>query len=97
MVSASLLIARVLVRRGRIVLSVLLLALLTGSQLVAQEPALSQTVAKLGDSQFAVREQAEKELVAIGLPAKKAVMAGLQSADIEVRQRCRRLDRKSVV
>jgi hypothetical protein len=48
-------------------------------------------VAQLGHPDFRDREKAAKELLAIGYPAREAVLAGTQSADQEISERCRKL------
>jgi hypothetical protein len=50
-----------------------------------------QWVGQLASDSFRQRQQAERELAALGVPAKAALMQGLKSADAEVRERCRRL------
>jgi hypothetical protein len=48
-------------------------------------------VAQLGDPDYRDRERAARELLAIGYPAKDAVLAGERSADQEVSDRCQKL------
>lgn len=48
-------------------------------------------VAQLGDPSYREREEAARELLAIGYAARDAVLAGQKSADSEVRDRCRKL------
>jgi hypothetical protein len=50
-----------------------------------------QLVPRLGNDSFDVREQASAALKELGLAAKPALLAGLQSQDAEIRARCRRL------
>jgi outer membrane protein assembly factor BamB len=60
----------------------------------AKEPASEAQTALiklLGDDSYEKRRQAAKELAAQGLSAEKALRAGLQNADLEVRRSCRRL------
>ena len=52
---------------------------------------MTQLVEKLGDDSFRNREQAHRELLAIGLPAREALARGLRSPDLEIRLRSRRL------
>ena len=52
---------------------------------------VAQLVEKLGDDSFRNREQAHRELLAIGLPAREALVRGLRSPDLEIRLRSRRL------
>jgi hypothetical protein len=51
----------------------------------------ARLVAQLADPSFRVREQAAKELVALGGPAIEALRKGLQHPDAEVADRCRKL------
>lgn len=46
-------------------------------------------VKQLGDASFQVRQRAMRELTAIGIPAKEALLDGLKQDDAEVRWRCR--------
>src|SRR5687768_14036709 len=48
-------------------------------------------VAQLGDPDYRDREKAAKGLLAIGYPARDAVLAGQQSPDQEISERCRKL------
>ncbi len=48
-----------------------------------------ELVEKLGDPQFAVRENAAAELAAMGLAARSALMAGMQHSDPQVRRSAR--------
>lgn len=48
-------------------------------------------VRQLGDSSFAVREAAHKELMQIGVAALPALHEGLKSNDLEVKRRCKEL------
>ncbi len=60
----------------------------------AKEPAAEAQTAPiklLGDDSYEKRRQAAKELAAQGLSAQKALQAGLQNAELEVRRSCRRL------
>lgn len=50
-----------------------------------------ELVTQLGDSDYRDRERAARELVAIGYAAKDAVLAGQQSADQEISDRCQKL------
>jgi hypothetical protein len=50
-----------------------------------------QLVEQLGSDAFRYRQRAERELAAMGLPAKNALLEGLTSRDAEIRDRCRRL------
>ncbi|MBX9789833.1 MAG: hypothetical protein K2Y37_13030 [Pirellulales bacterium] len=50
-----------------------------------------ELVRQLGDDSFEVRQRATLRLARIGLPAKAALLAGLQVDDPEVRMRCRRV------
>lgn len=50
-----------------------------------------QLVEQLGSDSFRDRQRAERELSAMGLPAKNALLQGLTSRDAEVKDRCRRL------
>lgn len=63
---------------------------------LAQEPAPTEQkyealVQQLGDDDFAKREAAEKELRAAGKAAHSALQKGLESDDLEIRERCRRI------
>jgi outer membrane protein assembly factor BamB len=48
-------------------------------------------VRRLGDDSFVNRQQAAQRLLEIGMPAKPALLAGLQDRDADVRRSCRRL------
>jgi hypothetical protein len=48
-------------------------------------------VRRLGDPAFAVREEAEAGIRAMGIAARGEIVLGLRSSDAEVRRRCRRL------
>jgi hypothetical protein len=48
-------------------------------------------VRQLGNESFRVRQQAERALLAMGVPAKDALLAGLDSPDAEIRARCQRV------
>ncbi|MGD9644784.1 MAG: hypothetical protein AB7U73_03670 [Pirellulales bacterium] len=61
----------------------------SGRDQAAREAA--ELVRQLGDDSFEVRQRATLRLARIGLPAKEALFAGLQSDDAEVRMRCRRV------
>jgi hypothetical protein len=58
-----------------------------GPEVLAKVKAL---IAKLDNEEFAVREQAEKELIAIGAPALPFLRAALRGADLELRRRAER-------
>jgi hypothetical protein len=66
-----------------------------GGPLPANEQALAARAAslipQLGHEEFARRQQASRELEELGVAAKQALLAGLQSQDAEVRARCRRI------
>ncbi len=51
----------------------------------------NELVAKLGDASYRVREKATAELLAIGYPARDALLLGQRSDDLEVSQRCKNL------
>jgi hypothetical protein len=68
----------------------LLLGLPGVGQVAAQQGAVA-LVQKLGDSSFAVRQQAARQLVELGSAAEPALRQGLQDADEEVRRRCQEL------
>lgn len=59
------------------------------------EPGLQQRaqdlVRQLGDDSYPVRQRAMRELTQLGVPAKQALLTGLQSDDAEIRWRCRRV------
>ncbi len=63
--------------------------------LAADEPPtqqqLTQLVEQLGNDSYRIREQAQRELLEIGLLARKALVRGLRSPDLEIRLRARRL------
>lgn len=48
-------------------------------------------VKQLGEKSFRVRERAARELLKLGLKAKRALAEGARSGDVEVRNRCRDL------
>jgi hypothetical protein len=50
-----------------------------------------ELVKQLGDRSFRVREKAARELLALGLSARKAIEEGTRAADAEIRKRCRDL------
>jgi hypothetical protein len=54
-------------------------------------PEVARLVAQLGASTFAQRESATRQLAAIGLPARDALLAALRGPDAEVRDRARRV------
>jgi hypothetical protein len=56
-----------------------------------QSQKLVELVRRLGDSDFRAREEASRELFAIGLAAKEALLEGAKDPDLEVRRRCRGL------
>ena len=66
-----------------------LLATVAGVVRGQSPPDLEVLVRQLGDDAYAARHQAADELAAVGLPARDALVAGLQSRDPEVRRRCR--------
>lgn len=53
------------------------------------EQQAGELVGQLGDDSFQARQRAMRELIALGLPAKQALLDGLQDDDPEVRWRCR--------
>ena len=61
--------------------------------IVALHPVIraESLVARLGDPTYLVRERAARELLEIGYPARAAVLAGQQSPDTEVSDRCKKL------
>lgn len=67
------------------------LPLLVLASLALADPDPAALVKKLRDPVFAVREAAEADLAALGLPALAALEAGVKDADPEVRSRCQRL------
>jgi outer membrane protein assembly factor BamB len=77
----------------RTLVAAALLAMLA-SAATAGEPAtsaatqpVSEQVKKLGDQSYKVREQAQKDLIQLGLPAKEEVAKAAQSEDAEVQSR----------
>jgi outer membrane protein assembly factor BamB len=48
---------------------------------------IAELVKQLGDNNFKIREEAQKELTRIGLPAHEALQQAAQSKDMEVQQR----------
>ena len=75
--------------------SLLLACFQAGILLAVDEPAtpeeITKLVGQLGDDSFRLREQAHRELLAIGLPARTALARGLRNPDLEIRLRARRL------
>jgi hypothetical protein len=73
------------------------LLLLSLSPLLADDPSgpderrCAELVRRLGDDSFEIREQAAKALLQMGRVAKPALQEGSQSADPEIRRRCRQL------
>jgi outer membrane protein assembly factor BamB len=55
----------------------------------ADDKQISGLVARLGDRDFRARDQAQKDLIAIGAPARPAVQAALSSGDLEIAQRAK--------
>jgi hypothetical protein len=72
-------------------LAVLPTARAGGSANVVPQRKLLELVRQLGADDFQSRERASKELFAIGLPAKQALLEGAKDTDLEVRRRCRDL------
>jgi hypothetical protein len=55
---------------------------------------MTRLVEQLGDDSFRTRERAYHELLEIGLPARRALVRGLRSPDLEIRLRASRLLRQ---
>lgn len=51
----------------------------------------SRLIELLADDSYDVRRDAAEQLVAMGLPARRALLAGLSSSDLEVKRSCRRI------
>ena len=67
------------------------LALILGGALFAQDGATAEDlVAKLGANEYAVRERATKDLIAMGNRAIPALRTALESEDLEIRMRAGR-------
>jgi hypothetical protein len=76
----------------RLAVSSLLLALALGSPAPADAPpAAAELVQQLGDSSYAVREDAAARLARMGRAAAAALEQGLASPDLAVRRRCAEL------
>jgi hypothetical protein len=56
-----------------------------------QERRAAELVHQLGDDSFDVRERATKELLRLGLAARRALQEGAGAPDLEVRRRCKEL------
>lgn len=71
---------------------VVLLALALGSPPAPDvRQRAADLVARLGAADYRVRERAARDLVAIGYPARDAILAGQRSPDGEISERCRKL------
>jgi hypothetical protein len=57
----------------------------------APEPPSTELVRRLGDSNYAVREEAAAQLARLGRPAVAALELGVKSRDLAVRRRCAEL------
>jgi hypothetical protein len=57
----------------------------------ADDPVARQLVEQLGAPSFRVRERASRDLAKLGMSARDAMFAGLQSDDAEVRARCQQI------
>jgi hypothetical protein len=75
----------------------LTLALVLAAPLYADRPAepparrAANLVRQLGDDSFEVRERAGKDLLRLGVAARRALQEGARDADPEVRRRCKEL------
>ena len=56
----------------------------------------SELIPKLGHDFYRVREEASRELTALGSAAKEALQSGLKHPDMEIRDRCRKLLPKAI-
>lgn len=57
----------------------------------AKQQQIEELIKQLGDDSFLVRERAAKELVTRGMQTKAALFVGMNSEDLEIAWRCRRL------
>ncbi|MCE9557207.1 MAG: hypothetical protein K8T91_27985, partial [Planctomycetes bacterium] len=57
----------------------------------ATDPRIPSLIRQLGDPQFAIRQQATRELQAIGPASKEPLTQALQNPDAEVRLRAQRI------
>lgn len=79
--------------KSLIPLGILLTFLIAPSSVLAWNAPeeLEQLILQLGDNTFEVREQATEQLEKIGLPARAALLEGLNHKDSEVRRRCQKI------
>ncbi len=80
-------------RAATSLLAVCLCLLCAGSSPADDSADATALIIKLGDPQFAIREQAESDLIALGAKATAALQEGVRSPDLEVSRRSRRIVR----
>lgn len=86
--------SRILRGYGFLLLAGVVFALTARAEETATPPgsgAIAELVRQLGSDDFKVREEASRQLLKIGLPAREALLEGMKDRDLEIRRRCREL------